>query len=217
MRRRDLRTGRSTSRYSRPDRQRHRDGVDDERGRRPDADQAVDQTEQVGIRVRLLVVFPAGTPQPAVLHRAVVAHLRTLQVGQVLADVLIDLLVVDRCGSCGAPGRRSGPAPAPSAASAGAGRADRAGAAGRAARRRLDRQPDKHAGLERPELKDFQLLTKRRSGRPQHPREQRREADDPRRSDDDDPRSGRRFGGSMLIKVQVASPSGRLPIFSAWP
>ena len=46
------------------------------------------------VAVRLLVVFPVPALQPAVLHRSVVADLRQLQIGEVLADALIDLLVV---------------------------------------------------------------------------------------------------------------------------
>ncbi len=48
----------------------------------------------MGIRIGLLVVLAPGALQPPVLDRAVVAHLRPAQVGQVLADALVDVFVV---------------------------------------------------------------------------------------------------------------------------
>ncbi len=61
-------------------------------GRTPNG--PVHQAQQVRIGVRLLVVLAAPALQTAVLDRAVVAHLRQLQIRQVLSDALVDLLVV---------------------------------------------------------------------------------------------------------------------------
>src|SRR5262245_11517004 len=71
-----------------PSRESHRNGVDDERSRLTGAEKPVDQTQQMGIGVRLLVVLAARTLQAAVLQRAVVAHLRASAGGEVLSDAL---------------------------------------------------------------------------------------------------------------------------------
>ena len=81
-------------------------------------EQAIRQAQQVWIGIRLLVVLAARALQPAVFDAAVVAHLREPQIGQILADALIDLLVVvdaigaRRDGECEADAESSQQSPA---------------------------------------------------------------------------------------------------------
>ena len=96
----------------------HDGGVD--RKGRPcmNTEQAVRQAQDVWIGIRLLVVVAAGATQPAVFDAAVVTHLREPEVGQILPDALIDLLVVEdaigsrRDGECQVPRREQPASPA---------------------------------------------------------------------------------------------------------
>ena len=84
-----------TSRYTRTDRQAHRRGVHREGSPVTHAEEAIGEAQHMRIGVRLLVVLAARALQPSVLDAAVVADLCQPQVRQVLADALVDLLVVE--------------------------------------------------------------------------------------------------------------------------
>ena len=58
------------------------------------ADDPVENAQEVGMAVRLLVVLRGPALQAAVLKRPVVAHLRPTAIGHVLCDALVDLFVV---------------------------------------------------------------------------------------------------------------------------
>ena len=135
----------------------------------PHAEQPIGQAQQVRIPVGLLVVLAARALQPAVLDAAVVADLRQPQVGQVLADALIDLLVVeDAVGARRHEQREAHRHQRPAAPSA--------TASARSNSRQhvfedgdAEGQAEEHAQLERPELTELQVLAERPGGRAEQP------------------------------------------------
>ena len=141
------------------------------------------------VGVRLLVVFAAPALEAAVLDGPVVAHLGELQIGEVLTDALVDLLVVvdairarrdekredqRRSGE-----RREAPRVASIQASANLRHHDA-----------TEREAERQANLQRPELKTPQLFTELQD-RGLQPQDQRDDDGEPSGCQED-PRASRR-------------------------
>ena len=117
------------------------------------------------ICVRLLVVLTDRTAQPAVCDRAVVAHLRAVEVREILADALVNLLVEE--DAVGPRDHRDGH---PQPEDEGQRHAEQVTPIDQPPQ--IPRAEGKHrqaegdADFERPELQEGQLAAKRRRGRP---------------------------------------------------
>ena len=142
------------------------------------------------VGVRLLVVFPGPALKPTVLDRSVVAYLRPFQIGEVLADGLIDLLVVvdpvgARCDEQCERSRESHDGGSPSQIDSPESSHQILG------KRRHNAHSQHNAGFQGPELNGRQLITEPLVWGRHQPRGETHQRGDPydRRDDDGSPGS----------------------------